>query len=350
MSSWQKTFNVISIKEAIKKTKEYKKNGFKVGLCQGCFDLLHPGHIMHFEAASNSCSILIVAVSDDKTVRERKGEGRPIIPAKLSAYAISCLYCVSYVIITPHKRATPLIKLLKPDYYFKGQDYKNQRTPGIEEERKAIKSVGGIIKYTNTPKYSTGELIKHIQTKVKKKKLLIVLDRDGTIIRSVPWLGKNNNWKRQIHLNNVLLNFLYYAQKKYDVTNIVVTNQGGVARGLFTEKRVREINVHIHKLLKKNGIIISNWQYSPDADIEFTKKHPEIKFVNKYVKPITKRKPDVQMVFRALTKINKRISDYEKILVIGDSNDDEGMANNLKARYIDINKGGVKKWMKDLED
>jgi rfaE bifunctional protein nucleotidyltransferase chain/domain len=350
---------ILTIEEAkkiiIERRKELLWNGYnrKFGFCQGTFDLIHQGHIMHLKAAKQKCTKLIVAINDDELVSARKGSGRPIIPAKESAKILDALMYVDMVIITPYKTASPLIKLLKPDYYIKGIDYKNQHTPGITEERRAIRAVGGKMIYTDTPKYSTSELIKHIQEKCVKKKLLMVLDRDGTIIKHVPWLGKNNNWKKQIRLNKKLIDFLYYADKKYDLTNIVVTNQGGVARGLFTEATVKSINNYVNKLLKKEGIIICNWQYCPDADIKFALNHPKIKFNRKYVKLFTNRKPDPGMLYKSLGEMN--YPNWNKMIVIGDSKDDSELAEVLKkefkeVKYVDVKKGGIKQWMKTLED
>lgn len=342
--------NVVSIKELARKVKSLKMAGLKIGFCQGTFDLVHPGHVAYLSEASKFCDCLIVAVSDDKVVGDRKGEGRPIIPANLSAYTLANLSFVCYVVVTPHKRATPLIKLLKPDFYIKGKDYVKQNTPGIVEERAAIKSVGGRMIYTSTPKLSTSAIIKHIQEKVRKEKLLLVLDRDGTLIELVPWLGQKEDWKSQVKLKKEVVDFIYYVQKKYDCTTIVATNQGGVARNVFTENRVKEINTHIHKLLKDANIKIDCWKYSPYADVSFALKHKEINWDSDYLMKESDRKPSIKMIQEAVLELNKTFNLPKKILVMGDSDDDRKLAKNLGAKYVDVNKGGKEKWMRHLED
>ena len=153
--------------------KNYKSRGKTVGLCVGSYDLLHPGHMKHFESAKKLCDVLVVAVTADKFVRKRKGPERPVISEHLRAYAISQLESVGYVMISPYNRATNIIKSLKPTYYVKGSDYKNKQTPGITAERKAITGVGGEIKYTYDEKFSTTDLIRQIQKKTDKPVLAI---------------------------------------------------------------------------------------------------------------------------------------------------------------------------------
>ena len=109
--------------------------GKKVILCHGVFDLLHIGHIRHFEEAKKRGDILAVTTTPDHFVN--KGPGRPVFNEGLRAEAIASLDCVDYVAINQWPTAVETIHLLSPDYYVKGSDYSNpaeDRTGGIALE------------------------------------------------------------------------------------------------------------------------------------------------------------------------------------------------------------------------
>ena len=154
-----KSEKMLDFKEAIAIIEKTKKHGKMVGLCHGGFDLLHPGHIKHFESAKKLCDVLVVSVTSDKFVEKRKGAGRPIFPEKLRAYSVACIEFVDFVVVSDFNLGIDTIKALKPSYYIKGPDYTNKSDSEIDAEIRAIKSVGGDIKYTNDHKLSTTDLI-----------------------------------------------------------------------------------------------------------------------------------------------------------------------------------------------
>jgi histidinol-phosphate phosphatase family protein len=291
----------------------------------------------HFESAKNLCDVLFVSITSDRFVTSRKGSDRPVFTDKLRAYSATCVEFVDYVVISDFEKGVEVIKKLKPSYYIKGPDFINKSTPGITAEREAIASVSGETKYTNDPTLSTTEIIRYIKEELDRKKLLLVIDRDGTLIENKDFLGKNKNWQKEVKLKKEVIDLLIYAKTKYDATFIVISNQAGVARRYFDCKKVEEVNSHLGSLLKEKGIIISNWQYCPDADSAYAKlKKDQIKFDPKYVKDITKRKPKADMVFDALKELKADIKDFDSIIVIGDHDDDKGLAENLKAKYVDV--------------
>lgn len=331
-----KSEKVLGFGEAIKLIEKLKLENKTVGLCHGGFDLTHPGHVKHFESAKELCNFLFVSITSDKFVTCRKGSGRPIYNDKLRAYMVAAIKFVDYVIISNFKTGVEVIELLKPSIYIKGPDFINKTTPGITAEKKTIIKVGGEIKYTTEPPMSTTKIIEHIKKEVDSKELLIVIDRDGTLIENDNFLGKNMNWKKELKFNENITNYLSYLQTKYMVTKIVVTNQAGVARGLFDCKKVEKINKYINKELIKRGIIIDNWQYCPDIDLVYAElKKDEINFNSTYIKETTKRKPNTQMVYDALKELGKKIEEFDDIIVIGDREEDAGLANNLNAKFID---------------
>lgn len=133
----------------------------KIVLCHGVFDLLHVGHIRYFEHARKSGDILVVTVTPDRYVN--KGPQRPAFTDALRAEAVAALDCVDYVAINEWPTAVETIKILKPDFYIKGAEYKSaekDKTQGIVAEEKAVQSVGGKMVFTEDITFSSSNLIK----------------------------------------------------------------------------------------------------------------------------------------------------------------------------------------------
>lgn len=134
--------------------------GKKIVHCHGVFDLLHIGHIRHFREARKFGDILVVTITPDRFVN--KGPHRPAFPENLRAEAIAALDCVDYVTINKWPMATEAIKLLMPNFYVKGSDYKDaekDHTGGIRLEEEAVKTVGGQIVFTDEIVFSSSKLI-----------------------------------------------------------------------------------------------------------------------------------------------------------------------------------------------
>ncbi|MFH0768272.1 MAG: adenylyltransferase/cytidyltransferase family protein [Chloroflexota bacterium] len=137
-----------------------KREGKVVVQCHGVFDLLHPGHIRHFDAAKQEGDVLVVTITKDAYVD--KGPGRPIFNERLRAESIAALGCVDYVAINEWPTAVETIKKLKPDVYAKGSDYadaKDDLTGKISDEEAAVKSVGGRIHFTGEITFSSTKLL-----------------------------------------------------------------------------------------------------------------------------------------------------------------------------------------------
>lgn len=142
----------------------FRTEGKKIVHCHGVFDLLHIGHIRHFEQAKKLGDILVVTVTPDQYVN--KGPNRPVFTEELRAEGIAALSYVDYVAINKWPTAVETIKLLKPDIYAKGLDYKDRQTDltgKITEEEAAVKAVGGQITFTEDIVFSSSSLInKHL--------------------------------------------------------------------------------------------------------------------------------------------------------------------------------------------
>jgi rfaE bifunctional protein nucleotidyltransferase chain/domain len=129
---------------------KYKKRKRKIVLCHGVFDLLHLGHIKHFEEAKKHGDVLIVTVTPDNYVY--KGPNKPVFSLQQRIETLAALQTVDFVAANKWESAIETIKIVKPNIYCKGPDYKDNSldyTKKILEEKKAIKSIGGKIEYTS---------------------------------------------------------------------------------------------------------------------------------------------------------------------------------------------------------
>ncbi len=132
----------------------------KIAHCHGVFDLLHVGHIRHFQEAKKFGDILIVTITPDRYVN--KGPHRPAFSEHLRTEVIAALDCVDYVAINKWPQATKAIEILRPHFYVKGSDYKDSEkdhTGGIKLEEDAVKLIGGQIVFTDDIVFSSSSLI-----------------------------------------------------------------------------------------------------------------------------------------------------------------------------------------------
>ena len=136
-----------------------RAEGRTIAFANGCFDLLHVGHVRYLKAAAAEADRLVVAVNDDVTAA-LKGPGRPILPAAVRAELVAALRGVAYVTIFPEPTVTPLLLLLEPDVHCKGTDYTVDTVP----ERETVRSYGGRIAIVGDPKdHSTRDLLARIR-------------------------------------------------------------------------------------------------------------------------------------------------------------------------------------------
>lgn len=133
--------------------------GRTIAFANGCFDLLHVGHVRYLEASAREADVLVVALNDDAMVRQLKGEHRPILSAEHRAALVAALRCVDYVVIFPEATVGPLLQLLRPDVHCKGTDYTVDSVP----ERAVVQAYGGRTAIVGDPKdHSTRELLARI--------------------------------------------------------------------------------------------------------------------------------------------------------------------------------------------
>ena len=134
--------------------------GRTIAFANGCFDLLHAGHVRYLQAAAREADRLVVAINDDRSVAALKGANRPLLAEQDRAELVAALRGVAYVVIFPEPTVTPLLLELKPDVHCKGTDYTVDTVP----ERETVRGYGGRIAIVGDPKdHSTRDLLARIR-------------------------------------------------------------------------------------------------------------------------------------------------------------------------------------------
>jgi D-glycero-beta-D-manno-heptose 1-phosphate adenylyltransferase len=153
--------SVLTLDETILRFAKQKRNGKRVVFTNGCFDLLHPGHIQSLEAARALGDILIVGINSDSSVRALKGPSRPVLPEQERAEILAGLECVDAVLIFPEITPQKVIAALLPDILVKGGDWPGDQIVGREE----VEAAGGRVERIDiVPGYSTTEILKKIRS------------------------------------------------------------------------------------------------------------------------------------------------------------------------------------------
>ncbi|MBZ5551179.1 MAG: adenylyltransferase/cytidyltransferase family protein [Acidobacteriia bacterium] len=131
----------------------------KIVLANGCFDVLHVGHIRYLRGAKALGDVLVVGVNGDRSMRQIKDAGRPLMSEAARVRLVAALECVDYVTVFDDPTVEPLIKALRPDVHAKGTDYTQETVP----EREAVRSYGGEVAIVGDPKdHSTRDLIRRV--------------------------------------------------------------------------------------------------------------------------------------------------------------------------------------------
>jgi D-glycero-beta-D-manno-heptose 1-phosphate adenylyltransferase len=141
-----------------------RREGRRVAFANGCFDILHVGHVRYLEEARRCGDVLVVGVNSDPAVTALKGPGRPILPAAGRAELVAALESVDYVVVFDGLTAADILLDLLPDVHCKGTDYSEDTVP----EREVVKSFGGAVRIVGDPKnHSTRELLAEISRRAQ---------------------------------------------------------------------------------------------------------------------------------------------------------------------------------------
>ena len=151
--------SVVSRSELLARVADERRAGRTIALANGCFDLLHVGHVRYLAAAAQEGDLLIVAINDDQSVRALKGDGRPILPAADRAELVAALRFVDLVVVFPEPTVGPLLEAIRADVHCKGTDYTLDSVP----ERDIVRAYGGRVAIVGDPKdHSTRDLLARI--------------------------------------------------------------------------------------------------------------------------------------------------------------------------------------------
>ncbi len=131
----------------------------RIAFANGCFDLLHVGHVRYLEGAGEEGDVLVVGVNSDRSVAALKGAGRPLLPAEARAELVAALESVDHVVIFDDLTAEGVLRDLSPDVHCKGTDYTSATVP----ERAVVESLGGVVRIVGDPKsHSTRRVLAEI--------------------------------------------------------------------------------------------------------------------------------------------------------------------------------------------
>ncbi|HKT13738.1 MAG TPA: D-glycero-beta-D-manno-heptose 1-phosphate adenylyltransferase [Terriglobia bacterium] len=142
------TGKIIPRAEASALGERLRKEGRNIVFANGCFDLFHVGHVRYLEGARQQGDVLVVGVNSDRSVRQLKGEGRPLLPEDARAELLAAMECVDYVVIFDDLTAENLLGDLRPHVHCKGTDYTEASVP----EREVVRKWGGRVVIVGDPK------------------------------------------------------------------------------------------------------------------------------------------------------------------------------------------------------
>ena len=244
-----------------------REAGHRIGFTCGSFDLLHAGHVQYLAAAKKLCDRLIVAVNSDESVRRYKDPLRPVNPAQQRMYVIAGL--ASADVVTPMDDDRPLALLLrwKPDLYIKGGDYAASSLKSAE----AVEQYGGEVRViapdfpTSTSKIidRIGAILRHAAPDRPApivRRGLVLLDRDGTLIRDVPFLHDPEKVEMLAGVGEALARL-----QAAGFALVIITNQQGIGLGYFTEHDFIAVNQRLFRELAPFGVEIARIYYCPHS-------------------------------------------------------------------------------------
>ncbi len=155
---------IVGLKTLKAKIAQLRRQGKTVAFTNGCFDILHFGHVQYLEKAKGRDRVLVVGLNSDWSVRRIKGPRRPIVPQNARAAVLAALACVDYVTIFDEETPQKLIAALKPDVLIKGADWKGKEVAGSD----VVREYGGKVEYARyVPQYSSTNIIEAVIQKCK---------------------------------------------------------------------------------------------------------------------------------------------------------------------------------------
>ena len=301
--------------------------GLRIGFTCGAFDLLHAGHVDYLEEARGLCDTLIVAVNSDASIRQYKSPLRPITPQEQRLRIVGALRCVDAVTLLDHPRPLPLIERVKPHLYIKGGDYSASKL----RSAKALDAWGGkavVIKVrfdSSTTRTIERAALLALHAAPEKPPAspargILLLDRDGTIVKSVLFLHE----PARVEVVPGVADALARLQAQ-GLRLAIVTNQQGIGLGYFTTDDFIAVNQAMLKQLAGHGVRISKIYYCPHSLAD----------------QCPCRKPGTRMLERALADFG---FPPNRAFVVGDSGADYGAASALGVPSLRIDEHDATAW------
>lgn len=322
-----KKSKICSIINLEKKLKSLKKKKNTIVLAHGVFDLLHIGHIKYLKKAKSFGNILIVSITSDKFVN--KGPGRPYFDQKLRAEFLESIEVVDYVVINNFETSEKIISTIKPDYYIKGQDYKNlqKKDKNLINEIKAVKRAKGVIKIIDEVMFSSSKIINDNlnEQKDSHKKIINVL-KNKNIIQDL-----NNKIDKKILVmgDQIIDEFTFVkslgkSRKNNIISSRYINKETQVGGANFIYQNIKQFvskvdffNINSSYELKRNKNDL-NVKLS-DNQIIFKNRFVDFYNLNKIFQINTNDKINLKKADykKVITKLKKIISNYD-ILIICD--------------------------------
>ena len=141
-----------------------RREGRRIAFANGCFDLIHVGHVRYLKGARETADVLVVGVNSDQSVRALKGAGRPLLAAAARSELVAALESVDYVVVFDEPTVAEILEELRPDIHCKGTDYTQETVP----EREVMRRLGGAVRIVGDPKdHSTRDILAEIARRAK---------------------------------------------------------------------------------------------------------------------------------------------------------------------------------------
>jgi rfaE bifunctional protein nucleotidyltransferase chain/domain len=300
---------------------DHRAGGRTIGFTCGAFDLLHAGHVDLLERGKALCDRLLVAVNSDNSIRQYKNPLRPANPQAQRMKVVAALGCVDAVVLLEERRPLHLIERWRPDFYIKGGDYSG----GGLRSATAVESYGGkVVLIPFSTDQSTTAIMERISAIEAHRSLetnspnhdsnrIIFLDRDGTLIRHVPYLHDPG---RVEVIAGVIDGLVRLRDAGFKL--VIVTNQQGIGLGYFTTEDFFEVNIALFRALAVGGVKIDRVYFCPHS----------------FPKECSCRKPGTALLEKAIEYYGAKARDC---WMLGDSQSDVMAGEAAGCRTILIN-------------
>lgn len=301
--------------------------GRTIGFTCGAFDLVHAGHVDYLEQARSLCDVLMVAVNSDSSIRKYKSPLRPIHPQEERLRVVAALRPVDAVTLLDDLRPLPLIESIRPDLYIKGGNYPASRLRSAE----ALKALGGrtVVIPIRFDTSTTGTIERaaalalHAEPEIAPPaaaQAQVLLDRDGTLLRNVPFLHE----PARVELVPGALEALVRLAS-LPLCFVIVTNQQGIGLGYFGMDDFIAVNQAMLRQLGSHGVKISRIYFCPHSLAD----------------GCACRKPGTRLIERALKDFAFR---PEQAFLIGNAAADRDAAEALGIRWLSVDENQPSTW------